>query len=136
MLQHEAVMQRRAPAHHRPVERLAPEPGDQRAQQQLLGQAHAGIGRHLEGAELDEAQPAGGAVGREQLVDADFGAVGVAGDIDQEIAEQPVDQPRRTRRVLAGHLAERDLAFVQHVLPRLIEAGRLADGPMNRPENR
>jgi hypothetical protein len=52
-----------------------------------------GVRRHLEAAELDQAQPAGRAVGREQLVDADFGAVGVAGDVDQQVAEQPVDQP-------------------------------------------
>ena len=36
MLQHEAVVQRGAPAHRLAVERLAPEPRDQRAQQELL----------------------------------------------------------------------------------------------------
>ena len=79
MRQHEAVVQRRAPAHQPALLRLAPEPGDQRAEQQLLGQAHARVRRHLEGAELDQAEPAGRAVRRIELVDADLGAVGVAG---------------------------------------------------------
>ena len=39
-----------------PCLRLAPEPGDEGAQQQLLGEAHARVRRHLEGAELDEAE--------------------------------------------------------------------------------
>ena len=108
--------------------RLAPEPGDQRAQQQLLREAHARIGRHLEGAELDEAEPAGRPVRREQLVDADLGAMGVAGDVDQEIAQQPVDQPRPRRFALTRrrHLRERDLELVEQVVPRLVDARRLA----------
>ncbi len=78
-----------------PSLRLLPEPGDQRAQQQLLRQAHPRMRRHLERAELDQAQPAGRAVGRIELVDADLGAVRVAGDVDQQIAEQAIDQPQR-----------------------------------------
>src|SRR5262249_15871426 len=93
ILQHEAVVQCRAPAHHGAAKRLAPQPGDERAQQQLLGETHARIGRHLDRTEFDKAEAAGGAFRREQLVDADFGAVSIAGDIDQEIAKQPVDQP-------------------------------------------
>jgi hypothetical protein len=38
MAEHEAVMQRGAPAHQRATLRLAPEPGDECAQQQLLRQ--------------------------------------------------------------------------------------------------
>src|SRR5260370_10403983 len=49
ILKHEAVVQRRAPAHHGAVERLAAEPGDERAQQQLLREAHTRIGRHFYG---------------------------------------------------------------------------------------
>ena len=66
----------------------------------MLHQAHARVRRHLEGADLDQAEPAGRAVGRVELVDAELGAVGVAGDVDQQVAEQPVDQPRLRR--LAG----------------------------------
>ena len=54
--------------------------------------------RHLERAELDEAEAARRPVGRIQLVDADLGAVRVAGHVDQEIAEQPIDEPRRHGR--------------------------------------
>src|SRR5262249_6644542 len=37
MPEHEAVVQRRSPADQRAAQRLAPEPGDQRPQQKLLG---------------------------------------------------------------------------------------------------
>ena len=63
MLQHEAVVQRRAPAHAGALLRLAREPRDQRADEQLLRQRHARLRRHLEGAEFDEAEPAHRAVG-------------------------------------------------------------------------
>ena len=95
--QHEPVVQRRAPARQRPVERIAPQPRDDRADQQLLGEAHARVRRHLEAAELDEAETAGRAVGRIELVDADFRAMGVAGHVGQDVAHQPVEQPRRRR---------------------------------------
>ena len=94
VLEHVAVVQGRAPAHRLAVQRCAPEGSDQRAQQQLLGEAHARIGRHLERAEFDKAKPAGRAIRRKQFVDAYFGPVGIAGYVDQDIAEQPIDQPR------------------------------------------
>src|SRR5262245_15827699 len=78
MLEHEAVVQRRAPAYELAALRLAPEPGDQRAQQQLLRQTHARIRRHLERAKLDQTETAGRAIRRVELVDAQLGAVGVA----------------------------------------------------------
>ena len=81
---------------------LAPEARDQRAQQQLLREAHARVRRHLEGAQLEQAEAAGGAVGRVQLVDAELGAVRVAGDVDQQVAEQAVDQPGRRRLARRG----------------------------------
>ena len=73
-------------------------------------------------------EPAGRAVGRIELVDADLGAVGVAGDIDQQVAQQPVDQPGQRRRALAGrgHLRQRDLQLVERVVARLVDARRLA----------
>ncbi|MNQ83452.1 hypothetical protein D3C85_985300 [compost metagenome] len=47
--QQEAIVQLRAPARQfRRCIGLAPEPRDQRPQQQLLRQAHARMGRHLE----------------------------------------------------------------------------------------
>src|SRR5262249_51882490 len=61
MLQHEPVVKRSTPAHHGAVKGLAPMPSDDSAQQQLLGETHACIGRHFERAEFDEAEPAGAA---------------------------------------------------------------------------
>ncbi len=41
------------------------------------------------------------------------GAMRVAGDIDQQVAEQPVDEPRRDFAVLRiGDLGERDFELV------------------------
>ncbi len=51
------------------------------------------IGRHLEGAEFDEAKAPRGAIRRKHLVDADFGAMRIAGNVGEQIAEQPVDEP-------------------------------------------
>ena len=105
--------------------RLLPEARDQRAQQQELHEAHAGVRRHLEGAQLDETEPAGRPVGRVQLVDAELGAVRVAGHVDEQVAEQPIDQPRLRR--LAGRRALKgDLELVERVVARLVDARRLA----------
>ena len=126
MWQHETIMQRRAPAHQTTLLRLTPEPSRQRANQQLLGQAHPRFGRHFETAKFQQAQAPGRAVGREHLVDADFGAVGVAGHIDQQIAEQAIDQPWGRRiavpRKGIGHLRQRDFQLVQAVMPGLVDA--------------
>ena len=70
--------------------RLAPQFRDQGADQELLRQRHARIWRHFERAEFDEAEATGRSVRRVELVDADLGAVRVAGDVDQDVAEQPV----------------------------------------------
>ena len=70
---------------------------DQSADEQLLGQTHPGIGRHFEAAELDKAEAAGGAIGRKELVDADFRAVGIAGHICEKIAEKAIRQPGQGR---------------------------------------
>ncbi len=124
MGQHEPVVQPRAPADQLALDRVFPEPGDQRADQQLLGKAHLGVWRHFEAAEFHEPQPAGRAVGGIELVDADFRAVRVAGHIDQQIAEQAVDQPGPGRVALAGrgHLRHGDFKLVEAVVPRLVKA--------------
>ena len=83
--------------------------------------------RHFEAAELDQAQPPGRAVGRIKLVDADFGAVRVAGHVGQQIAEDAVDQPGRDiARRAVGHFAEGDFQFVERVVARFVDARRLA----------
>ena len=61
MRQHEAVVQLRAPADERLLVRRLPEPRDERAQQQLLRQAHARVRRHLERAQLHQPLPAAAA---------------------------------------------------------------------------
>ena len=127
MRQHEAIVQGRAPADTAARLRLAPEPRHDRPQQDLLGKAHARVRRHLEGAEFEEAEPPRRSVGREQLVDADLGPVGVAGDVGEDVAEQPVDEPvRDVGLVRARHLGERDLQLVEPVMARLVHARRLA----------
>ena len=92
----------------------------------LLHEAHARMRRHLERAELDEAEPARRPVRRVELVDADLGAVRVAGDVDQQVAEQAVDEPRRRRLLRLIRLLERELELVQRVVPRFVDARRLA----------
>ena len=86
--------------------------------------------RHLEGAELEQAQASGRRVGRIQLVDRELGAVRVAGQVGQQVAQQPVDEPRQrfvlAELVLARELLERDLELVEAVVARLVDARRLA----------
>ena len=95
--QQKAVVQAGAPARQaggaRAAVRLAPEPGDQRPQQELLHQAHAGVGRHLEGPQLQQAQAARRPVGGIELVDAELTAVGIAAGVDEQVAQAAVHQP-------------------------------------------
>ncbi len=131
--QREAIDEAGPPAHRLPPVRRAPEPGDHRAaQQELLGEAHARVRRHLEGAQLDQPQAPARAVGAVELVDADLGAVGVAGDVDQQVAEDPIDQPGR-REPLRRDLRERELQLVDAVLAGLVDARRLAGRAHEHP---
>src|SRR5215831_20698041 len=128
VFQHESVVQRRAPTYRRATLWRAPEPSGQRAQEKLLRQAHARVWRHFERAKLDQAQPSGRTIGREQFVDAQLGTMGVAGDVDEEITKQPVHQPWARRLALARrwHHGERDLELVELVVARLVGARSLA----------
>ncbi len=51
--------------------------------------------------------------------------MGVAGDIDQQVAQQTVDHPRRDFFTRLGHLSEGDFHFVERVVARFIDARRL-----------
>jgi hypothetical protein len=93
--QQEPVVQRLAPADQRRAVGGAREGGDEGAGQRRLGGRHARVRRHLVGAELDEALAAVGATGVEELVDGDLGAVGVAGDVDEQVAKEHVAEPGR-----------------------------------------
>src|ERR1700757_4110373 len=128
VFQHELVVQGRTPTYRRTALRLAPETGHQRTQEQLLRQAHARVRRHFERAELHQTQPSGWTVGRKQFVDAELGAVSIAGDVDEKIAKQAIDQPRSRRLAFARrrHHRQRDLELVELVVPRLIDARGLA----------
>ena len=84
------------------------------------------MGRHLEAAQLQQAETAGGAVGGIELVDAEFGAVGVALDVGQDVAQRPVDQPGRRLGPGAGDLLEGDLELIERIVARLVDARRLA----------
>jgi hypothetical protein len=57
--------------------------------------------------------------------------MGVAGDIDQEVTEQPVDQPWTWCLAVTRlrHQTKRDFELMQHVLPRFIDSGRLTCRP-------
>jgi len=52
----------------------------------------------------------------------------VAGDVDQQIAEQPVDQPRPRRFAFARcrDQRQRDVQLIQQIVARLVDARRLA----------
>ncbi len=76
--QHEPVVECGPPVDQRRLVRCLPEPHHERAQQELLRQAHARVGRHLEAAELHQPLATRGRVGRVELVDAELGTVRVA----------------------------------------------------------
>jgi hypothetical protein len=52
------------------------------------------MGRHLEGAELEEPLPAAWRAPVEELVDAQLGTMGVARDVDQQMTKQPSTSDR------------------------------------------
>jgi hypothetical protein len=125
--QQEPVVELRAPACRAEPVRLAPEPRDEPAQQELLHEAHPRVRRHLERAELEEPEAAGRGLGGVELVDAELGAVRVAGDVGQQVAEDAVDEPRRALAGAGvGNLLERELELVHAVVSRLVDARRLA----------
>ncbi len=93
-----SAVQVRAVPDQRGPQRLVPEPRHQRAHQQRLHHRHLEVRRHLEAAKFQQAQPAAGAVGAVELVDAELGAVGVAGDVGQQMAQRAVGDPRLAAR--------------------------------------
>ena len=131
--QHELVVQPGPPAHRWPAVGLGPAPRDEAAQQELLGQAHPRVGGHLERPQLDQPLPPRRGLGREQLVDAELRAVGVPGDVDQQVPEHAVHQPRRALGAGAVDLLERDLQLGEAVRPRLVHPRGLARGPDEQP---
>ena len=88
--------------------------------------------RHFEGAKLKQPQPAVRPGWGVEFVDAKFGSVGVAGQVNQEIAQQPVDQPRRfafhAGSRLFRHLLKGDFQFVKVIVARFVDPRRLTGG--------
>ncbi len=91
--QHEAVVQRSSPPHEFAAVWSLPEMRDQRAHQQLLRQTHARVRRHLECPQFHQTQPRFGGVGRIELIDAEFGAMRVAGYVGKKMPEHPIALP-------------------------------------------
>ena len=49
----------------------------------------------------------------------------IAGHVDEQIAEQPIDQPGRALSARRRQLAKGDLELIQRVIPRFVHARRL-----------
>ena len=132
MRQHEAIVQFCAPADECLIVRRFPEPRDQRPQQELLRQAHAPVRRHLERPQLDEALPAAAAVRIVELVDAELGSMRVACDVNQQVAEDAIDQPWRSA-VPFAESRKRDLQLVNRIVARLVHAWMLTRRAEEQP---
>ena len=92
--QHKPVMQFGAPANQFAFVRVLPEATDKTANQQRLHNTHTRMGRHFKRTQLNDAEPASRAIRRVQLVDTYLGSVSIACDINQQVAQQAIYQPR------------------------------------------
>jgi hypothetical protein len=104
--QHPAVVDVGAPAHERRVVRLASRSG--RSARAAAAAARGSCARAAASRRRATRAARGGRwpVGRVELVDAELGAVGVAGGVDEQVAEQPIHEPGR-RRVRSGSASRR-----------------------------
>ena len=124
----ELVVQARAPADQRVLVGALGQGRDQPADEQHLGDGHARVRGHLERAELDQALAAGRGPPVEQLVDRQLGAVAVAADVDEQITEQQIAEPRRgglTPGAALERVGEGDLELVEALVPGLVDPRRL-----------
>src|SRR5277367_5098862 len=87
---HEAIVQAGSPRDQLLPVGLAPELGDERPYQQLLGEAHAGMRGHLEGAQLEQAHARSRAFRRVKFVDTEFRAMGASSYIRKQVTEETV----------------------------------------------
>ena len=126
-------MQLGTPARQAGRVRLAPETRDQRTDQQLLRDAHASVGRHLESPHLEKAATPRRKIRRVELVDAELRAVRVAGDVNEQMTQRAIDKPRRRRSVGRREAREGDLDLVQAVVPPFVNPRRLARRAEKQP---
>ena len=132
--QHEPVVQNRAPPYELSPVRRTPEVRDQRPDQQLLRQTHARMWRHFKRAQLYQAEPRSGGIRRIELVDAELGAMRVAGKVCKQMPEDAIREPRRGRwRSHIGNLIEGDFQFVDGIGSCFIHTGMLAGGADEHP---
>src|SRR5205085_12274870 len=66
---------------------------------------------------------------RIQLVDAELRPVRVPGHVDEEVAQDAVDLPRRDVAAARRQRRERDLELVELAVARLVDARVLRGGP-------
>jgi hypothetical protein len=129
----EAIVKLGSPAHERSGVGLGPEHGHERSHEQRLNQRHLRVRGHLETAQLDHSEAPVLGLRAEQLVDAELGPVGVAGEVDEQAAEQTVDLPGRHLALAfdgeAIEFGKRRLELVQALVARFVDARRLARRP-------
>ena len=122
---------------------LVPEPRHERTHQQRLHHRHPMMRRHLERPQFQQPESPARRVRAVELVDAEFGAVGVAGDVGEQVSQRPIGDPRvrwgvdACSRLALGRqpvdLGERDFQFVQRRFAALVGARRLRGGADETP---
>jgi hypothetical protein len=94
----------------------------------MLSKTHLRVWRHFKRAHLDKPESPGAALRREEFINRELGAMRIAAGINEQIAEQPVRQPRRgvaKAADVAIEFLESDFEFVERVVARLVNAWRL-----------
>src|SRR5271156_4037507 len=124
MRQHESVMERCAPTDQAALEWPFPKHRNQRANEQHLYESHSDMWSHFEGAQFEKAKTQSETHRRIELINAKFGAMRVSGDIDKQVAEQSIHDPRRA--VVGWQVTECDLQLIQGIHTRLVYARILA----------
>ena len=84
---HKPVMECRAPADQAALERRFPKHIYQGADQQHLQKVHSHMRGHFECSQFEQAKLRPESFRRKELVYAEFGAMGVPGDIGKQVAE-------------------------------------------------
>ena len=120
-----AIVEFGPPSHERAAVRSVPETGDQRPHEQGLDERHLRMWRHLEGPQLEDPQAATFGVGAEEFVDAELGSVCVAGEIDEQMSKQSVDDPWWSFVAESVEFGECDLQFVERVSSALVDTAEL-----------
>src|SRR5262245_15372746 len=93
--QQEQIMKTGAPSDRSFLIRLAPEPGHERAHEQLLRKTHPCMWRHLESTHLDQTESSRRTVRLIELVDTELRAMRVACHIHEQVSKDSIHQPGR-----------------------------------------